>query len=299
MSSIFVSYNRQSEAIIKTLVDDIQTLGHTVWFDQELKGGQAWWDQILATVRNCDVFIFVLHPTALSSAACKLEYGYASALGKPILPVLVAEGISTNLLPPALSQIHFVDYRKQDRDAALRLARAIAIVPPSKPLPNPLPTPPEVPISYLGRLADQIDTEPALSYEQQSALVVDLRKSLRDPEIADDAYALLARLRKRRDLFAFVADEVDELLESISNASEDPESVPQQPEDAFSGSPTDSGKKPTERLSTFRLSIPQEPTKVKHQATLRDRKIARLVIPQTLLFVLFYLHHSAQCLDLS
>jgi len=32
-------------------------------------------------------------------------------------------------LPPALGQIQFVDYRKQDRNAAFRLARAITTVP--------------------------------------------------------------------------------------------------------------------------------------------------------------------------
>ena len=140
--NIFISYNRQSKALAKTLADDIEALGHTVWFDQELSGGQVWWDKILATVRDCDVFVFVLNPEALNSTACKREYGYATDLGKPVLPVLVAEGVSVNLLPPALSQIQFVDYRKQDRDAALRLARALAAVPPTKPLPDPLPPPP-------------------------------------------------------------------------------------------------------------------------------------------------------------
>ena len=40
MMNIFVSYNRQSESIITTLADDIQDLGHEVWFEQELSGGQ-------------------------------------------------------------------------------------------------------------------------------------------------------------------------------------------------------------------------------------------------------------------
>ncbi len=212
MPNIFLSYNRQSGAIAKTLVADIEALGHTVWFDQDLSGGQVWWNQILTTIRNCDVFVFVLDPESLDSTACKREYGYAADLGKPVLPVLAAEGVSANLLPPALSQIQFVDYRKQDRDSALRLARALAAVPRPKPLPDPLPPPPEVPISYLGSLTQQVETTAALSYEQQSALVVDLRKSLRDPETVADGRKLLERLRKRRDLFATIAEEIEELL---------------------------------------------------------------------------------------
>jgi len=214
MANIFVSYNRQSKEITTTLVNDIESLGHTVWFDQELSGGQAWWDQILATVRGCDVFVFVLDPSALNSTACKREYNYAADLGKPILPVLVSEGVSTNLLPPALSQVQFVDYRKPDRHAALRLARAFTAVPSSKPLPDPLPLPPEAPVSYLGGLTEQVETASTLSYQQQSALVVDLKRSLHDPETTDDTRTILARLRKRHDLFAAIAEEIDELLGS-------------------------------------------------------------------------------------
>jgi hypothetical protein len=218
MANIFVSYNRQSKEITTTLVDDIESLGHSVWYDQELGGGQVWWDKILATVRACDVFVFVVDPAALSSTACKREYGYAADLGKPILPVLVSGGVSTNLLPPALSQIQFVDYRTPDRNAALRLARAFTAVPPSKPLPDPLPLSPEAPISYLGGLTEQVETTSTLSYQQQSALLVDLRRSLHDPETTDDARTLLARLRRRRDLFATIAEEIDEMLGSPRQA---------------------------------------------------------------------------------
>ncbi len=212
MSKIFISYGRQSKDIAATLVDDLEELGHTVWFDQELSGGQVWWDQILARVRDCEVFTFVLDEKSLNSTACKREYSYAHDLGKAILPVLVVDGISTSLLPPELTQIQFVDYRKQDRNAVLRLARALTSIPAPKPLPDPLPPPPEVPISYLGRVAQQIDGGSSLSYETQSSLLVDLRRCLRDQETERDARVLLARLRKRRDLFAAIAEEIDELM---------------------------------------------------------------------------------------
>lgn len=223
--NIMISYNRQSEAITRTLAGDIEALGHTVWFDQDLSGGQAWWKQILAHVRECDIFVFALSPEALNSTACKREYAYAAELGKPILPVLVSEEVSTNLLPPALSQIQFVDYREQDRGTAFRLARALNDVPQPKPLPDPLPSPPEVPISYLGSLAEQVGTAASLSYEEQSTLVVDLKRELRDLETADDARKLLVKLRKRRDLFVTIADEIDELLARAPKVSLKPDEI--------------------------------------------------------------------------
>ena len=222
--NIFISYNRKNSDMVNPLAKDIEAIGHTVWFDQELSGGQAWWDKILATIRDCDVFIFMLAPEALNSTACSLEYSYAFDLGKSILPVLVTDGVSTNLLPPALSQVQFVDYQKPDRDAALRLARAFTTIPTPEPLPDPLPAPPKAPVSYLGSLAEKIDTASNLSYEEQSALVVDLKRGLRNHGATDDTWTLFKKLRKRRDLFAAIAEEIDDL---IKNTSKDSSSISQ------------------------------------------------------------------------
>ena len=92
-------------------------------------------------------------------------HSYADALGKPVLPILVAEEVSTNLLPPKLSQLHWVDYRQPERDALARLARAFLKISAPKPLPNSLPLPPPAPIFYLVSLNEQIETTETLSPE--------------------------------------------------------------------------------------------------------------------------------------
>ena len=218
MRSVFISYDRESRALAETLAKDIGMLGRAVWFDEELSGGQRWWDRILEQIRGCDVFVSVLTPRSLDSTACRREYEYAAALGKPVLPVVVAEGISTNLLPPPLALIQFVDYRSRGPDAALRLAGALAALPPTRPLPDPLPEPPEVPTSYLGGLAQRLAAAATLSHDDQSALLFDLRGSLRDPETAKDGRSLLKQFRKRRDLLASIAFEIDELLQPATPA---------------------------------------------------------------------------------
>ena len=219
MSKIFISYSRRSGTIAEALAKDIEALGHTAWFDQELSGGQVWWEKILATIRECDVLAVIVDPETLNSSACQLEYEYAGALRKPILPILAAEGVSTSLLPRALSVIQFVDYRARDRDAALRLARAFTALPAPAPLPDPLPVPPDAPLSYLGTLSERINRVGTLSYEEQTALVVDLRRNVQARETRDDARTLLERLRRRRDLFAAVAEEIDETLRDHSAPS--------------------------------------------------------------------------------
>lgn len=51
-----------------------------------------------------------------------------------------------------------------------------------------------------------------MSYEAQSALLLDLKRGLRDPETQDDARTLLEKMRCRRDILSSIAEEVDELL---------------------------------------------------------------------------------------
>jgi hypothetical protein len=145
MLNVFICYHHQARSFAGALAKDIESLGHIVWFDQALSGGQLWWDRILAEIRNCGVFVFVLTQKALDSPACEREYGYADELGKPVLPIQINEEALTNL-PPALSRIQHVDYKEQNFDAFRLLARAFTTIPSPHRLPDPLPPPPEVPI---------------------------------------------------------------------------------------------------------------------------------------------------------
>ena len=212
MASFFISYDRESRATVATLAADVVQLGHIAWFDQEIGGGRRWWNQILEKIRECDVFIFVLDPQALDSQACKSEWNYAADLGKSILPVLVSDQVDTDHLPTRLAEIQFIDYRAPDRDAAIRLARALNTIPPSASLPDPLPDPPKAPVSYIITLEERIESPDTLTYEDQSVLMTDLRRILRDPAHNDHTHRLLETLRNRRDFLATFAEEVEELL---------------------------------------------------------------------------------------
>lgn len=230
MSRIFVSYSREDESVVKELVNDLEAIGHQIWFDQELSGGQNWWDKILAQIRECDLFFLALSPASVDSTACKREQTYAAKLGKPVLPALVADGVSTNALPPSLSSVQIIDYRNPDRSAALRLARAVSSMPPAAPLPDPLPEPPRVPLSYLGGLREQIDAESALSLENQSMMLIELKRGLRDPGTRDDTLKLLRLFRQRRDLFAAIADEIDSLIGRVQEPAPPPSTLAPEPQ---------------------------------------------------------------------
>lgn len=223
MANIFISYNRDSQALIGGLIKDLEELDYSVWFDQNLNGGQAWWDKILLEILQCDYFLFVLADASLHSTACQREFSYAASLGKAIIPILVSENVSANILPPELSRIQFIDYRKRDPEAIIKLSRALRSSQSSKQLPDPLPDPPEVPISYLGSLSQKIDTPSQLSEAEQSTLILDLKRALRDASLGSDSLQLLKRLRLRRDLLASMAVEIDDMINVQNKAQVLPE----------------------------------------------------------------------------
>ncbi|MFM9103633.1 MAG: toll/interleukin-1 receptor domain-containing protein, partial [Cyanobium sp.] len=200
MIQIFLSYSRVDQAPAQQLAKDLSGLGHAVWFDQNLSGGQAWWDQSRDHIRASAVFVVVLSEASLRSRACQLECGHAAELRRPILPVLVGDGLSLNVLPPALSQVQFIDFRQRQAEAIIALSRALHSLPVGVPLPDPLPPPPEVPLSYLSTLSQQVESPSTLSIEYQSRLVLELKTGLRDPASFPDARELLSRQRDRRDL---------------------------------------------------------------------------------------------------
>jgi hypothetical protein len=156
-----------------------------------------------------------LDPESLNSAPCKREYTYAARLGKNILPVLVADGVPTDLLPESLAQIQFVDYRRGDRVALRALAKALSALPPSASLPDPLPERPPIPVSYLGGLREQVEAPDGLSFAEQTELLLRLKNGLRNVKDASHVRTLLTSFRNREDLYAKVADEIDSLLADI------------------------------------------------------------------------------------
>ena len=118
MKRVFVSYSRSNLDVVNQLIQDVRAVGIDSWHDRTLAGGQRWWDSILASIRECDIFICALSPESADSEACKSELAYAFRLGKAILPVLVADGINVNLLPAPLNEIQVTDYRGRDKGAA-------------------------------------------------------------------------------------------------------------------------------------------------------------------------------------
>lgn len=219
MKRVFVSYSRNNLDVVTQLVNDVQAVGIDSWHDQTLTGGRRWWDAILFNIRESDIFICALSPQYWESEACKSELAYAGQLGKAILPVLVADGINLNLLPAPLNEIQVTDYRGRDKSAAFALIRCIHTAPNNPPMPDPLPAPPPPPVSYLSSLTERIDSRAQLNSQDQIALLFELEAGLREGRSRTEIRDLLLRLKRRDDLLAKVAVNIDAALKSIEGGA--------------------------------------------------------------------------------
>ncbi|MGH9117019.1 MAG: toll/interleukin-1 receptor domain-containing protein [Acidimicrobiales bacterium] len=214
---VFISYSRRDQAAVTRIGAELDQLGQEVWIDQELSGGQRWWDAILERIRGCDCFIFALSEASVKSRACRAELDYAHQLGRAILPVAVGPAVPDQLLPPVLAETQRVQ-----ADAPMQLARALLSLPATRPLPDPLPEPPGVPVSYLDHLSDAVGAD-HLTVAEQQHLLGSIKPRLRDPEEREAAVALLQRLRLHADINAWVAEEIDGELAKVQVA---PSSTP-------------------------------------------------------------------------
>ena len=206
MRKLFVSYARENKPDVDQLVEHLATMGYETWVDAALRGGQDWWEEILDRIADTDVVIAIYSSAALNSTACAREYEWATALGKPVVPVAVEPPPSA--LPSRFARRQIVDYSQplQRPSAALKLQGALAAIPPAPPLPNPLPDSPRAPLSYLTDLIDVIAQASPIDHDQQHEILLQIDPALIsfDPLERRGGREILERLSRRRDLYADV-----------------------------------------------------------------------------------------------
>jgi hypothetical protein len=212
--SIFISYSTADGVAVRSLVSDLEYARQTVWLDQDLTGGDAWWAKILEEIRKADVFVFALSDKSLQSKPCQSEIAYARALGIPILPIQIDEVESYRVDP--IFSMQMVDYRKTDLRTGIGLVLALQDrAAQRQPLPEQLPEPPRIPYEYLQKLGQAIEGDAVIPHAEQAGILIQLRQGLRDEEddtVQKDIRKLLRELRRRPEVTYSTVTEIDALL---------------------------------------------------------------------------------------
>jgi serine/threonine kinase PknH len=233
--TVFICHSSHDHAAVRSLVQHLQTAHESVWLDQSLIGGEAWWHRILHQIRSCTVFVVALSNSCLQSKPCRAEMDYAKALGLPVLPVIIGDVDSYRIDP--IFNVQSVDLRNPDVASGAALIAAVRErAAERKELPDPLPDPPPIPYEFLQRLGVAIDSPEELSPTEQSTILTDLRQALRsedDETVREDIRRLLRALRRRSEVTHGNVDEIDELLHRYAGAG-DSAALPEQKPEAVS-----------------------------------------------------------------
>jgi serine/threonine kinase PknH len=231
--TVFICHSSRDHVAVRSLVQYLQTAHESVWLDQSLIGGEAWWQRILHQIQSCTVFVVALSNSCLQSKPCRAEMDYAKALGLPILPVIIGDVDSYRIDP--IFNVQSVDLRNSDVASGAALIAAVRErATERKELPDPLPDPPPIPYEFLQRLGVAIDSPEELSPTEQSTMLADLRQALRredDETVREDIRRLLRTLRRRSEVTLTTVDEIDELLHRYAGAG-DPAAPPEQKSEA-------------------------------------------------------------------
>jgi serine/threonine kinase PknH len=214
---VFVSYSSRDGAALAQVTAALRRAHIEAWLDEELTGGEAWWNAILEHIRGCDVFIAALSKNYLESKPCQAELRYAQDLDRPILPVQIGPLDSMRVNP--LASVQAIDYQNPNIESGIELIAALhARRANARPLPSPLPEPPPVPFAYLMRLNTAL-AAPELTAAEQAQLFSDLNSGLdtdgHEPTARRDLTQLLIKLRDRPDITWKTRTDVERVLTSI------------------------------------------------------------------------------------
>jgi hypothetical protein len=208
---IFVSYAREDRSDVDQIAKDLRHLGHEVWFDQHLLGGEDWWAEILRRIRGAHVYVFALSPDSVASLPCLAELEYANVTRRRLLPVMV-RWTSPIALSGPLAHAQFVDYSAAGWQG---LSMALTAMPPSPALPDPLPADPALPESPLARIRRRVLGTEELSRGAQHEMIDDIVREGRRSDQAAVAYDVLEALADRADLSADVGRRIQPAREEL------------------------------------------------------------------------------------
>lgn len=124
MFKVFVSYSTHDLPNVTELQQNLAETGVEVFVaEHSVIPGETLTDKISSAIATCDLFVLIWSVNAKNSEWVSQEIGKAHSLKKPILPLVLTEGLT---LPGFISKLKYLSVYK-DPDAANQQARTIIL----------------------------------------------------------------------------------------------------------------------------------------------------------------------------
>ncbi len=118
--STFISYSRVNKDFAVKLAKELRADGYSIWLDQlDIPTGARWDNELEKALEECEIFLLILTPAAITSENVKDEIGYAIDNRKRILPLM----LENCDIPLRLRRFQYVDFTMLDYDEGVQKAR--------------------------------------------------------------------------------------------------------------------------------------------------------------------------------
>lgn len=122
--------------------------------------------------------------------------------------------MKTDMLPPALMQLQWVDYLDAQKGQAI-LIESIDHLPQPSALPSPLPAPPPAPIPLINELWQRGTRRDEISATDQMTLLAELEILVYEGQSLDTVHQLLMQMQARRDVSRMAHQKIEMLLQQF------------------------------------------------------------------------------------
>lgn len=110
---IFISYSHKDSDKVFELISILQR-EYNVWFDEGIRFGREWDEEIVSKVDGCTLFIYAITQNSLESKNCKDEIAYAKDNNIPFLNILIDDIELPNLFKLRYGRFQMLKYYEYD-----------------------------------------------------------------------------------------------------------------------------------------------------------------------------------------
>ncbi len=111
MADIFISYSRKDSPQAQILAERMRSSGASVWMDSaSLSAAETWSAEIVAAIRNCNVFILLLSEHSVSSTNVTKEVALASDNNKSIVAIELDHSELNDAMQYSLAGLHRIAF---------------------------------------------------------------------------------------------------------------------------------------------------------------------------------------------